>query len=201
MECQLLRELPWISTFWESAVNSDLLGISLLLGALGLALIPLLHKLFSPNRLRLPVSIDWIENISAGSYRPMQRLLAGDDFAFLLSHPGQTRRAVQQLRRERRKIFRGYLRCLRRDFNLICTGLQVLMMQSTYDRPDLAGLLISQKIRFQVNLMLVELHLLLHACGCNNLMDVRDLVTALDVLGRELRQMVPRTTDSARSFA
>ena len=55
---------------------------------------------------------EWIANFSIASYRPMLRLLSEDDYKFFAAQPGVTPKAVEQFRRERRRVFKSYLRNL-----------------------------------------------------------------------------------------
>ncbi len=172
-------------------MNQTLLTVTfLLLGTLVPALVLLFRGLLSSQR-SLPSSIDWIQDISAARYRPMERLLRSEDFQFLASQPGCTRQLARRLRTERRKVFRSYLYAMKRDFNRVCLALQVLMANSAVDRPELASVLVKQKTTFQLAILAVEFRLALHACGFDRMVDVRDLVGALDILGSELRQLVP----------
>ncbi|HZT29760.1 MAG TPA: hypothetical protein VFA33_07755 [Bryobacteraceae bacterium] len=182
-------------------MSHNLLLVSLLLvGTLGPAAVLLFRKLLSPQR-SLPTSTDWIQELSAERYRPMGRLLESEDYEFLASQPGYTRAMANRLRRERRKAFRGYLRCLTRDFNRVCLAIQLLMMDSAHDRADLAAVLVKQRAMFRLGLVAVEFRLALHACGWDRMVDVRDLVGALDVLGSELRQLVPAAPQAVASLA
>ncbi len=66
-----------------------------------------------------------------------------------------------------------------------------MMMYSTQDRPDLAGILYKQRqALFAVAMLGVQWRLLLHACGLGNV-DVSGLVRAMEQMRLELRQMVP----------
>ena len=138
----------------------------------------------------LPVSVDWISDLSAARYRPMQRLLHEEDYSFLASLPGCDRRLLRRLRGQRRKLFRRYLACLTRDFSRVCGAIRMLMVCSAQDRPDLAIILYKQQALFAVGLLTVQWHLLLHACGLGNV-DVRGLVRAMEYMRLELRQLVP----------
>ena len=172
-------------------MNHALWMVSLvLIGTLVPVLVLLFRNLLSPQR-SLPSSVDWIQDLSAVRYRPMERLLSTEDLDFLASQPGYTRQMARRLRSERRKAFRGYLRCMKRDFNRVTLAIQMLMINSMVDRPDLAGILVKQKAAFQMGLLAVEWRLAMHACGWDRMVDVRDLVGALDALGNELRQLVP----------
>lgn len=138
----------------------------------------------------LPVSVDWISELSAARYRPMQRLLDEEDYTFLANQPGCDRRLLRRMRSERRRLFRGYLACLGRDFGRVCAALKLLMVHSAHDRPDLAGIIYKQQALFAFGVLGVQWHLMLHACGIGNV-DVRGLVRAMEFMRLELRQMVP----------
>jgi len=138
----------------------------------------------------LPVSVDWINELSIARYRPMERLLNEEDFRFLASQPGFDKRKLRRIRSDRRKVFRGYLACLSRDFSLVGAALRLMMMYSSQDRPDLAGILYKQQALFAVGMLAVQWRLLLHACGLGTV-DVRGLVGAMEFMRLELRQMIP----------
>jgi hypothetical protein len=61
--------------------------VGLLCLAAGVAIAFLLRKLFASPKT-LPVSVDWINDLSAIRYRPMERLLSAEDERFLASQPG-----------------------------------------------------------------------------------------------------------------
>jgi hypothetical protein len=138
----------------------------------------------------LPVSVDWINDLSIARYRPMERLLSDDDYRFLKSQPGFDKRMLRRLRSERRKVFRGYLACLSRDFSLVGAALRLMMMYSSQDRPDLAGILYKQQALFAWGMLNVHWSLILHAWGLGSV-DVRGLVRAMEFMRIELRQMIP----------
>ena len=64
----------------------------------------------------LPVTSEWIEDLSLDRYRPMLRMLDGDDIEFLRSQPGFTPGMATKLRAQRTQIFRGYLKSLETRF-------------------------------------------------------------------------------------
>lgn len=144
----------------------------------------------------LPVSVDWINDLSVARYRPMERLLSEEDFRFLASQPGFSKKMLRRLRSERRKVFRGYLACLSRDFALVGAALRLMMMYSTQDRPDLAGILYKQQALFVFGMLGVQWRLALHACGLGTV-DVSNLVHAMDFMRLELRQMIPAESAAA----
>jgi len=163
--------------------------------AVGAALVFLFRRLITgPGSL--PVSVDWINDLSSAQYRPMERLLSDEDYRFLASQPGSDRKMLRRMRSQRRHLFRGYLACLSRDFSLVGAALRLMMMHSSQDRPDLAGILYKQQALFAIGMLRVQGHLVLHACGLGTV-DVSGLVRAMEHMRVELRQMIPAESASA----
>ncbi|MGD0362214.1 MAG: hypothetical protein ABSC93_15170 [Bryobacteraceae bacterium] len=157
--------------------------------AVGAVLAFLFRRLIAGPK-SLPVSVDWINDLSIARYRPMERLLSEEDYRFLASQPGFDRGMLRRLRSERRKIFRGYLACLSRDVSLVGAALRLMMMYSAQDRPDLARILYKQQAIFALGMMGVQWRLVLHACGMGTV-DVSGLVRGMEFMRMELRQMIP----------
>src|ERR1041385_2461454 len=121
-------------------MNVILLASALVCGALGLAFLLLFRKLTSRAA---PVTAAAIPApLSPERFRPMERLLSEEDFRYLAAHPGATPRMVRRLRAERRRLFRAYLRSLQRDFTRIYSAIQLILVQSEVDRPELAAALL-----------------------------------------------------------
>lgn len=139
---------------------------------------------------RLPVTAEWIDELSIERYRPMMRLLDGEDLDFLRSQPGYTPRMATKLRIQRSQIFRGYLRCLNADFGRVCAAIKVLMLQSRHDRPDLAAALVRYQLTFACGILMVQSRLFLYRWGLCAV-DVSSLVKMFDVMRGELRNLVP----------
>jgi hypothetical protein len=93
----------------------------------------------------------------------MERLLSEEDFRFLANQPGFDKKMLRRIRSERRRVFRAYLVCLNRDFSLVGAALRLMMMYSTHDRPDLAGILYKQQALFALGMLAVQWRLFLHA--------------------------------------
>lgn len=140
----------------------------------------------------LPVTSEWIEDLSLERYRPMLRMLDGDDVKFLRSQPGFTPTMAAKLRTQRTQIFRGYLRSLETDFKRVCSAIKLIMVQCKQDRPDLAETLIRQQITFAFAMMQVRVRLFLYSCGIGTV-DVTQLVKLFDGVRIELRSLVPAT--------
>ena len=159
--------------------------------ALAVALFMLVRKV-AFNGSSLPLTAEWIDELSIERYRPMMRLLDGGDLEFLRSQPGFTPRMATKLRIQRCQIFRGYLRCLNGDFQKVCAAIKVLMLQSRHDRPDLAGILIQHQMMFACGMAMVYGRLFLYRWGICGV-DVTSLVKNFDLMRLELRSLVPAT--------
>ena len=124
---------------------------------------------------------EWVANFSTATYRPMLRLLAEEDYKFFAAQPGITQKAVEQLRQERRRVFKSYLRNLVRDFHRLHLAARMTLIYSTEDRPDLAQTLLRQRAVFTWAVLMVEFRLVLHTFGLGAV-DARQLLGALDTM-------------------
>ncbi|HLK49480.1 MAG TPA: hypothetical protein VKT49_15165 [Bryobacteraceae bacterium] len=167
-----------------------LLGIFLLLlvcSAIGL--VWLLREMGCAERC-LPITADWISELSAERYRPMLRLLDTDELDLLKSQPHFTAGQESQFRSNRAQIFRGYLRCLHADFLRISMAIRVLMVQSRDDRPDLARVLIRRRTVYAAAAAAVHLRLFLYERGVCGV-DATGLMRTFEEMRRELRSLLP----------
>jgi hypothetical protein len=149
----------------------------------------LIRKVGSAGK-NLPVTSEWIDDLSLDRYRPMLRMLDGSDIAFLRAQPGFTPDMGRKLRAQRTQIFRGYLRSLETDFGRVCAAIKLVMLQSKYDRPELAETLLRQQITFACAMLSVRGHLVLYRMGVSGV-EVSKLVNIFDSMRLELRTMVP----------
>ncbi len=121
----------------------------------------------------------------------MERLFSPEDYEFLAAQPGFTPRLARRLAAERRKIFRRYLRCLRRDFDRLYLATKLLLLHAAQDRPDLAVALFKQRLTFQFALAAVYCRLALQTLGLGTV-DARGLVSALQAMRDQLRALSPQ---------
>ena len=161
-------------------------------GALALALALIICRATNVNA-RLPVTAEWINDLSIDRYRPMVRLLDGEDLDFLRTQPGFTPRMAARLRTQRAQIFRGYVRCLNADFARVCAAIRILMLRSRRDRPDLAAALVRSQAMFAAGMLLVHIRLLLYGFGFTGV-NGTTLVRTFDHMCLELRSLVPATS-------
>jgi hypothetical protein len=153
----------------------------------GLALLFLYRK--ASRASNAIVAVDQCLALSLDKYRPMERLLREDDFRFLAAQPGYSPQMGRRFRAERRRIFRGYLRNLKRDFGRVSLAFQLLIVHSAEDRGDLASILIRQRLLFALGMLAVEGRLLLHAAGVGTV-EVSDLIGSLEAMQLQMRQLV-----------
>ncbi len=81
----------------------------------------------------LPVTVDWIEQLSLERYHPMLRLLNADDIRSVRSQPGCTRAMLRGVRHQRCEAFHRYLHSLEADFQKLVMALKLVMVQSERD--------------------------------------------------------------------
>jgi hypothetical protein len=168
----------------------SVLAISIvLLAVLILAAVLVIWRLGAAHH-SLPVTAEWIEELSTDRYRPMMRLLDSSDIEFLRSQAGYTPKMESKLRAQRCQIFRGYLRCLDTDFNRVCMALKLVLVQSDQDRPDLSAVLVHHQIMFASGMLAAHFRVFLYRWGICTV-DVSPLVQIFDVMRLELRTLVP----------
>src|ERR1700681_3919833 len=134
----------------------------------------------------LPVTAEWIDELSIEHYKPMMRLLDGGDIQFLRTQPGFTPKMASKLRKQRSQIFRGYLRSLQADFGRVCAAIKLIMLHSKRDRPELAASLLRNQAMFAIGMVGVEFRLGLYRLGLCGV-DVSSLVKNFDRMRLELR--------------
>jgi hypothetical protein len=161
----------------------------IILVALILATAALVRMLGSTDR-SLPVTAEWIDDLSADRYRPMMRLLDSRDIEFLRSQAGFTPKMESRMRAQRCQIYRGYLQCLNMDFQRVCTALKLVLVQSEQDRPDLSSILLHNQILFATGLLAVHFRLMLYGWGICTV-DADGLMRIFDGMAFELQHRVP----------
>jgi hypothetical protein len=161
----------------------------------GFAFVVLFRRL-SSSRPKMVATGDYM--FAASRYKPLGRLLDPLDYRFLQSQAGYSRRIVRRLRGKRVEIFRGYVRCLARDFSRVSSALKLLMVHSSVDRSALAGLLLKQRMLFSVHMMSIEAGLVLYSLGLSvPTLDVQRLVDALDAMRTQLQVLAAAPQPSA----
>jgi hypothetical protein len=162
---------------------------------MGLVVVFLVRRLGSDHQL-LPVTIDWLSELSTDRYRPMLRLLDAADFQFLREQKGFTPEMEKRLRRQRVQAFREYLRLLEADFDRISSALRVILAQSAQDRPELASLVFQRRLSFALGLIEVQCRLALFGLGWSRV-DVSGLIQLFDGMRLDLHKLVPASSPTA----
>ncbi len=132
----------------------------------------------------------WIDELSTDRYRPMLRLLDEEDFKFLRNQPGFVPDMETELRIQRYRMFRGYLRSLDADFGRICMALKCILVRSKIDRPDLASALVRTQMVFAYRKMAIQFEVVLFRYGLGTV-DASGLVKLFDGMRLELQALVP----------
>lgn len=135
-----------------------------------------------------PLDPQWLAEFSSARYRPMERLLAAEDSAFLAAQPGFTRAMRRRFLAERRRIFRIYLRNVARDFERLHRAARVLMLCAPDDRPDYAAALVRERLAFERTMVLVRLRLLVNWMS-GATVEVHGLVGALETMNAQVRSL------------
>jgi len=162
----------------------------LLCAALGAGLLVLVRRIGSMHT-NLPVTADWIDELTLDRYHPMKRLLEAEDVPLVGTRPGRAEQAGQQ-RIQRCRVFCQYLHGLQVDYRRVTTAIRVLMVQSRHDRPDLARLLIRQEALFAMRMIFIHARLLLYRWGYGGV-DATGLVQTFDSQRTILRTLLPAT--------
>jgi hypothetical protein len=157
-----------------------LLATLVVLVGLGILLVAFLRGMYSPATV-IQCDLNWLAEFSTAKYRPMARLLSREDFDFLAQQDGFDPSIARRLRRERRLIFRGYLRNLVRDYHRLHLVARQVVLYSETDASDLAAALVRHKFNFAWNLLRLEIRLALHSLGIGSV-DVRGLLGSMESL-------------------
>jgi hypothetical protein len=153
--------------------------------AILLLLFPVLARLLRQCHLK-DVTPEWLESFSSLTYRPMELLLAEEDFEFLVRQPGFETALHKKLKRERIEIFRQYLNRLIADFNRLHVYARYLITLSQVDQSHLLARLVWLRLRFSFTVLRVEASLLLSYFGFQPRV-VSEAIARLDEMNLYLR--------------
>lgn len=169
-------------------VNLDVLAITAL--STSLILLVAFGWMFRRLASRVdarPSTPEWLHGFSLASYKPLERLFSEDDFEFLASQSGYRPEMTRRLRKERKQIFRGYLKELVTDFNRLYNMATIAMIYSPEDRPGVASTLWKHRITFYFAVCAIECRLLFGI----RLASVADLVNAVEQMRQQARLFLP----------
>ena len=159
------------------------LGVPLIV-YLGL-IVPTLIRLFKGTHLD-EIAPERLQSFSPSIYLPMERLMNGEDFAFLSSQPGFDLSLYRKLRRDRLKIFRQYLHRMIFDFNRLHLAARSAIAQAPGDHSALLPHLILLKFRFSAAVLVAEFRCALCYVGVQSL-SARTLLSYLEELNAQLQ--------------
>lgn len=122
--------------------------------------------------------------------RPMERLLREDDFTFLAGLPGYSPEIGSKLRARRVELFRGYLAQVEAEFHRLHLALRLMSLTSGQDRPDLARVLLQQRVMFSYRMFQVRVRLALFGFGIRPV-STGDIVRTVEALREQIASLQP----------
>ena len=127
----------------------------------------------------------------ADFYKPMERLLEERDEAFLEAQDGYDPEMRARLRKERKSVFRSYLRHLSHDYAALHRAARFLLAHCSQDRPDLAYALARHSLRFWTKIAMAWIWVeVAHMPSARELFDIRGLVEAPRWMESQISGMV-----------
>lgn len=145
----------------------------ILIGMTGLLFVARMRQIRAVENLRSASKVD------LSRYQPMQRLLSAEDISLLAGD----KTLARQLRIQRSRIVRGYLRCMTKDFASLYAAVRQMMVDSGEDRSDLAMMLIRSKYNFAYSLCRIEMSLWLYRAGIGTV-DLSGVMAQVQVFGQ-----------------
>ena len=99
------------------------------------------------------------QEFSLDRYEPMARLLSEEDLRFVKAQRGYTPEIGKMFSRERRRLFRLYLKDLSQDFRLLHRRARVIAASLPVESAALVGKLMKQQLRFRYEMLALQLKL------------------------------------------
>ena len=162
--------------------------ITILLVGLGVLTLGLLVWMRLGVYRNSSAGVDAEEPFSLARYEPMLRVLAREDADFLRRETDCPPEAVAQWERDRRRIFRMYLKDLSADFRRLHAQARALMAESPEQNSDLVQVLLRHQVYFWRLMAGVELRLTLSSVGLAQV-DPRRLVEAMEGMHSEISRL------------
>jgi hypothetical protein len=142
------------------------------------ALFALGYWRFQVRSRKVQSDLDWFLAFSSDRYAILGRMLAGEDYDWILTEVGD-RRMCEELRGHRRAAFRKYLSELSDDFRKLQRVAKMIAVDSTLDEAKLVRFLFIQSVQFYCQLAAVRWRLVLSASRSGNI-DVRGLLALVE---------------------
>jgi hypothetical protein len=111
-------------------------------------------------------------------YAPMAHLAGDQDLEFLRKLPGYKPEMGRQFVRERRRLFRLYLKELAADFNVLHKAARQMIAHAPEEHADLVGILARHQMTFWRRLAVIEVQMALVPLGAH-LPDVERLINGV----------------------
>jgi len=128
---------------------------------------------------------------SPARFDPMTRLLGDEDLEFLRQFSNCKPELAKQWERERRQIFRLYLREAATEFQRLHAAARLLAANAPEEHADLVGKLMRQQVTFWSTLAKIELRLALGELPLGGLglgkIDVRKIVALIEAMQADVR--------------
>ena len=121
-------------------------------------------------------------------YEPMGGLLCEQDLQFLKAQPGYSAKIGKEFSRERRRIFRLYLRELAQDFHRLHAHARAVVASLPADSSPLVGMLIRQQVRFWYEMAAIEMRLTLSWTGLGSV-HAGELIHTLAAMQAEISRL------------
>jgi len=170
-----------------------MLMLVLLISSLTLAAFALLFwTLVQRSRFGGCDPLDWLEDFSAATYRPMERLLSDRDTAFLAAQDGFEPAIARRLRRQRIAIFQSYVAGMIRDFHRLLRVARFIAVYSTQDQTPFASSLWRLRWSFYRSVIAVEIRVALSVAGIGTV-NTRPLIAAVERLHVYAESLIPAT--------
>jgi hypothetical protein len=131
-------------------------------------------------------------DFSLSRYEPMARLMSDEDLVFLKAQPGFKPEIGQKFIRERRRIFRLYLRELAGEFHRLHAHARAVVASLPSEHSPLVGMLLRQQLRFWYEMAAVEMRLSLDTMGVGAFagsLDAQGLVSAIGRMHEEIGRL------------
>jgi hypothetical protein len=149
------------------------------------------RKAFSPGIGELDAKV--VSGFSISDYQPLHRLWDSRDWLYLRRQAGWEPAISTRLMRERRKIYRAYLRRLGSEFEMLHRAARILLVHAPEEQPGMAMALFRQSLLFWKYMAMLELKLGLQEIGLapGIKAETKGLVEAAAAMQTALRQLIP----------
>jgi hypothetical protein len=172
----------------STGMNPTLLAAAIVMTVIAAAAL----AFYQLRRRAVPATANWDGEFDVGRYRPMQRLITGEDVSYLYT-AGVARRDLKQFQKQRRRLFERYLRNLESDFARLHASARTLLVDAPEDRPELAAAIIRQHLAFQRTVWMIRLGL--HVPGFTGAAarvgQLLDLAESMGSSARDVQSLAP----------